>query len=173
MSNSNQLVLQISDKLLQDTKDSIKRRIIQKLAAARKLIDFDKEVSAGIYVYAVEELGKMEVLKNVQDRKLPYWTVFRDHNTKFDKAKEYLKNEKHLECFLLNEGDFDSNAFDSDDFVTDVAADTEARLGIFYVDLKYNSTNRVVTGIKGIPTVDAKLLSDCIDSLEKIVNNWN
>jgi hypothetical protein len=76
-------------------------------------------------------------------------------------------------AFLLNEGDFDSNAFDSDDFVTDVAADTEARLGIFYVDLKYNSTNRVVTGIKGIPTVDAKLLSDCIDSLEKIVNNCN
>ena len=101
MSNSNQLVLQISDKLLQDTKDSIKRRIIQKLAAARKLIDFDKEVSAGIYVYAVEELGKLEVLKNVQDRKLPYWTVFRDHNTKFYKAKEYLKNEKHLECFYF------------------------------------------------------------------------
>ncbi|HMK59397.1 MAG TPA: hypothetical protein VK462_10085 [Nitrososphaeraceae archaeon] len=63
-------------------------------------------------------------------------------------------------AFILYEGDFDSNAFDSDDFVTDVAADTEARLGIFYVDLKYNSTNRVVTGIKGIPTVDAKLLSD-------------
>ena len=78
MSNSNQLVLQISDKLLQDTKDSIKRRIIQKLEVARKLIDFDKEVSAGIYVYAVEELGKLEVLKNVQNRKLPYWTVFRD-----------------------------------------------------------------------------------------------
>jgi hypothetical protein len=96
MSNSNQLVLQISDKLLQDTKDSIKRRIIQKLAAARKLIDFDKEVSAGIYVYAVEELGKLEVLKNVQDRKLPYWTVFRDHNTKFGKAKEYLKNESSI-----------------------------------------------------------------------------
>jgi hypothetical protein len=42
MSKSNQLVLEISDKLLQDTKNSIKRRIIQKPAAARKLVDFDK-----------------------------------------------------------------------------------------------------------------------------------
>ena len=28
------------------------------------MIDFDKDVSAGIYVYAVEELGKPGVLKN-------------------------------------------------------------------------------------------------------------
>lgn len=134
MSKYKQLELQISDKLLQDTKDSIKRRIIQKLGAARKLVDFDKEVSAGIYVYAVEELGKLEVLKNVQNGKLLYRPDFRHHDIKFNKAKEYLKNEKHLECFYLNEGDFDSNAFDSNDFDTDVAADTEARLGIFYVD---------------------------------------
>lgn len=72
MINYVQLVLEISDKLLQDTKNSIKRRIIQKLAAARKLVDFDKEVSAGIYVYAVEELGNLKVLKNVQNGKLPY-----------------------------------------------------------------------------------------------------
>ncbi len=165
--------LQISDRLLQDTKDSIKKRIIQKLGAARKLLDFDKEVSAGIYVYVVEELGKLEVLKNVQNGKLPYWTVFRDHYTKFNKAKDYLKNEKHLECFLLNEGDFDSNAFDSNDFDTEVAANTEARLGIFYVDLKYDSTNHIVKSIKEIPIVDAKQLSNCIDCLEKVVNNWN
>ena len=76
-------------------------------------------------------------------------------------------------CFLLNEGDFDSNAFDNDYFVTDVAADTGARLGIFYVDLKYNSTNHIVNSIKEIPTVNSKLLGNCIDCLEKVVNNWN
>ena len=53
------------------------------------------------------------------------------------------------ECFLLNEGDFDSNAFDSYDFVTNVPANTEARLGIFYVDLKFDSTSQIVNGIKG------------------------
>lgn len=83
MCQPNQIQLQISDKLLQDTKNTIKRRIIQKLGAARKLIDFDKEVSAGIYVYAVEELGKLEILKNVQNGKLP---DFRHHNKKFKKA---------------------------------------------------------------------------------------
>jgi hypothetical protein len=104
---------------------------------------------------------------------LPYRPDFRTHRTKFNKAKEYLKNEKHQECFYLNEGDFDSNAFDSDDFVTDVSADTEAKLGIFYDDLKFDSTNQIVNGIKQVSTVNASLLSDCIDSLEKIVNNCN
>ena len=173
MSDSNQLVLEISDKLLQDTKDSIKRRIIQKLEAARKLVDFDKEVSAAIYVYAVEELGKLEILKNVQNGKLPYRPVFRTHSTKFNKAKEYLKNEKHEECFYLYEGAFDSDGFDSDGFDTDVAANTEARLGLFYVDIGYDSTSHIVDSVKEIPTADAKLLSDCIDCLEKVVNNWN
>jgi hypothetical protein len=63
--------------------------------------------------------------------------------------------------------------FETDSFDTDVAANTEARLGIFYVDLGYDNTSHIVDSIKEIPTVDAKLLSDCIDCLEKIVNNWN
>ena len=45
--------------------------------------------------------------------------------------------------------------------------------GIFYVDLKYDSINETVTGIKEIPTVDSKLLGDCIDCLENVVDNWN
>ena len=57
MSNSNQLVLQISDKLLQDMKIH-KKTYYSETRSTRKLIDFDKEVSAGIYVYAVEELSK-------------------------------------------------------------------------------------------------------------------
>ena len=84
-----------------------------------------------------------------------------------------MKNEKHLECFYLYEGAFDSDAFDSDNFDTDVAANTEARLGISYVDLKYDDTNRIVNSIKEIPTIDAKLLSDCIDCLQNVVNSWN
>ena len=90
------------------------------------MIDFDKEVSAGIYVYAVEELGSSEVLKNVQNGKLP---DFRHHNKKFKKAKEYLDTKKHPECFYLNEGAFDSDAFDTDGFDTEVVANTNARLG--------------------------------------------
>jgi hypothetical protein len=86
MSKPSQLELHISDKLLQATKDSIKRRIIQKLGAARKLVDFDKEVSAGIYVYAVEEIGNLDVLKNVQNGKL----LYRPDEGNFDNANPKL-----------------------------------------------------------------------------------
>ena len=55
--------------------------------------------------------------------------MFECHHTKFNKAKEYLKNEKHQCAFFLNEGDFDSNAFDNDYFVTDIAADTGSKIG--------------------------------------------
>ena len=61
----------------------------------------------------------------------------------------------------------------TDGFDTEVAANTNARLGIFYVDLKYDNINHTVTGIKEIPTVDSKLLGDCIDCLENVVDNWN
>jgi hypothetical protein len=77
------------------------------------------------------------------------------------------------ECFYLFEGAFDPDAFEPDDFDTDVAANTEARLGIFYVDVKYDNTSHIVDSIKEIPTVDVKLLSDCIDCLKNVVNNWN
>jgi hypothetical protein len=105
MSKCNHLELQISEKLLQDTKDIIKRRIIQKLASARTL-------------------GKLEILKNVQNGKLPYKPDFRHHRIKFNKVKEYLNREKHAECFYLNECAYNSKAFDSEDFDTDIAADT-------------------------------------------------
>jgi hypothetical protein len=50
MSKPSQLELHISDKLLQATKDSIKRRIIQKLGAARKLVDFDKYQQVSMFM---------------------------------------------------------------------------------------------------------------------------
>ena len=64
------------------------------------MIDFDKDVSAGIYVYAVEELGKLEVLKNVKNGKLLYRPDFRHHGIKFNKAKEYLKNKSIWSAFF-------------------------------------------------------------------------
>ena len=45
--------------------------------------------------------------------------------------------------------------------------ETEARLGVFYVDLEYNSSNKV-TGIKDIPSVDENKLRTAIDCLESV-----
>jgi hypothetical protein len=48
-------------------KQSIKNTyegIVKKLQSARKLLEFDKDISAGLYTYALEEFGKMILLKD-------------------------------------------------------------------------------------------------------------
>jgi hypothetical protein len=48
-------------------KQSIKNTcegIVKKLQSARKLLEFDKDISAGLYSYALEEFGKMILLKD-------------------------------------------------------------------------------------------------------------
>ena len=57
---------------MQDTKDYIQAEILRKLATARRMIDFDKEIAAGIYMYALEELGKLEVLKRSEQNETQY-----------------------------------------------------------------------------------------------------
>jgi hypothetical protein len=37
--------------------------IITKLQCARQLVQFDKEISAGLYTYALEEFGKLLLVK--------------------------------------------------------------------------------------------------------------
>jgi len=169
MSKCRQLELEISDGLIQTTKDIIKAGILRKLSVAKKIIEFDKELAAGIYVYAIEELGKLQLLKDVRNGKLDYLAEFRNHNFKFNKAKEYLKSLGYSECFTLHEGAFEEDAFDEDSFDVDTHANTRSRLGIFYVDLIYDKTNRIVTGIKDIPPVDEKELGACISELENLV----
>ena len=43
----------------------IKNGIIKKLAAAKQNIDIDTEIAAGIYIYALEEFGKLLLLKEL------------------------------------------------------------------------------------------------------------
>jgi hypothetical protein len=47
-----------------ETKRIIREGIKKKLDAAKKIIKTDKEVSAGLYIYAIEELGKLLLLDN-------------------------------------------------------------------------------------------------------------
>ena len=37
---------------------------VKKLQSARKLLEFDKDISAGLYTYALEEFGKMILLRD-------------------------------------------------------------------------------------------------------------
>ena len=169
MSKCRELQLEISEEIIQTTLGIIKDGILRKLSVAKKILEFNKEVSSGIYVYAMEELGKLQLLKNVRNGKLDYLAEFRNHNFKFNKAEEYLKSLGYSECFALHEGAFEEDAFDEDSFDVDTHANTRSRLGIFYVDFIYDKTNRIVTGIRDIPPVDKKELGACISELENLV----
>lgn len=47
-----------------ELKQTIINGIKRKLLSARKLIEIDKEIAAGIHVYSLEELAKLLLLEN-------------------------------------------------------------------------------------------------------------
>jgi hypothetical protein len=56
--------IEITQKKWNEAKNIIREGIKKKLDAAKKLIKTDKEVSAGLYIYAMEEFGKLLLLDN-------------------------------------------------------------------------------------------------------------
>ena len=47
-----------------DAKHTVRDGIVKKLSAAKQNLSIDKDIAAGIYVYALEELGKLLLLKD-------------------------------------------------------------------------------------------------------------
>ncbi|MGH9980700.1 MAG: hypothetical protein ACRD6U_03995 [Nitrososphaeraceae archaeon] len=58
--------IHISKETWNEAKRLIKNGIIKKLSAAKQNIDIDTEIAAGIYIYALEEFGKLLLLKESQ-----------------------------------------------------------------------------------------------------------
>ena len=54
--------IEISHEKWEETKQMIREGINKKLDASKTLIENDKEVSAGLYIYALEEFGKFLLL---------------------------------------------------------------------------------------------------------------
>lgn len=162
----------VQDILMDETIDLIKNGIYRKLAAARHMIDYDKEIAAGIYVYALEELGKLLVLKKSKQKgdkyAVKYSEKFLEHEVKFSTAFGYLRKHGHPECIILK-GSFSKKTF-GDSFSHDIVADTEARLGIFYVDFECESDN--ATKVKKIPYVNEAKLKAAIVGLEDVMKKW-
>ena len=106
----------ISKETWKEAKRLIKNGIIKKLSAAKQNIDIDTEIAAGIYIYALEEFGKLLLLKESKtvDGKyiIKYRDGFRSHDFKF-KAFDYLQNDGYGRCIILN----DDGAFTSDSFL--------------------------------------------------------
>ena len=90
--------------------------IIKKLNTSKRLIESDKEVSAGLYIYAIEEFGKLLLLDNSNCRDgrgiIKYRDEYVNHEIKFSRAFDYLQERDYVNCILLNdEGDFDPKSF--------------------------------------------------------------
>jgi hypothetical protein len=165
--------LNLSDNLMVEATNLIINGIKDKLAAAKKMIDYDKEIAAGIYVYALEELGKLEVLKdalNADSHLVKYRDAFLCHGEKFSKAQDCVKKFKHSECMYLTEG-FSPISF-SESFRLALLVQTKARLGVFYVDFDYDKSANTATKVKEIPSVDETMLRAAIDGLEDVIGKW-
>jgi hypothetical protein len=68
---------------------------------------------------------------------------------------------------VIREGSF-SSSFTSDRYTTDLFADTQDILGVFYCDLLYSLDNDISNGIKKIPSVDTEVLRTAIEYLVNI-----
>lgn len=85
------------DELIKNIQDGITR----KLDSARILIHYDKEMAAGLYTYAIEEFGKLLLLKesklknNQYKIKHEWFYSHKAHEYKFTKAFDYLQENSH------------------------------------------------------------------------------
>ncbi len=132
------------------------------LESAKKLLESggDEAICAGLYTYAIEEYGKLLLLReyNPSDGKvkIEFRDIFRRHDKKFKTAIENLPRE----CTILHRGIFDPKVFDRRIFDTeDVIADLEARTSAFYCDFVDSGD-----AIKPVPSVEETLLRKAIDS---------
>jgi hypothetical protein len=83
--------------------------IFQKLNAVKNILTIDMYIAAGLYIYAVEEFGKLLLLKNINEldgkRMVIYKKEFLSHTKKFKAAFDCLQANKYDACLLLSGGD--------------------------------------------------------------------
>jgi hypothetical protein len=138
--------------------------VIRLLESAEKSLnnDVDVAICAGLYTYAVEEYGKLLLLKNCKPSsgmvEIRYKDWFRAHRDKFSIAIRNLPDE----CKTLHRGAFSRKNFSPPDFDTETVVDFEARLAIFYSDF----TDR--GEMKRVPPVDKDLLKKAISKFKTI-----
>ena len=152
----------------------IRDGVFRKLNVVRKMqsFDIDIDIAAGIYVYAVEEFGKLLLLKNAASingvRKITYRDEFVDHSKKIEAAFKYFQNNNFHVCMILAQGcpgqTSDVDDANWDNVIVDLAADTEARLSIFYSDFVNDHNKNPV--VESHPDVEPKMLKRATEQLE-------
>jgi hypothetical protein len=99
-------------------------------------------IAAGLYIYAVEEFGKLLLLKNVYElnrmRRVIYEKELLSHTKKFKAVFDYLQANKYDACLLLSGGDVVPGDVVWSDAIIGLLANTGARLSVFYSDFAYD-----------------------------------
>ena len=128
MLNSKLLRVDISEQLWKEMMQHIIDGVFRKLKAASNMLAIDGHVALGLYVYAVEEFGKLLLLKNATAlgniRKINYREEFVNHSKKFETAFDYFQANGHDPCLVINEGDFVVSDFVWRDFAIGLLANT-------------------------------------------------
>jgi hypothetical protein len=141
-------------------------RSITLLDFAEKLLDKNgnEVLCAGLYTYAVEEYGKLLLLKKYQPVngkvEITYRDEFCDHYEKFKEASKLLSDSTILRRPIFDPAIFDPAIFDTQA----VIADFEARMAIFYTDF-----NNMGDGIVPVPPVERNRLKIEISKLRTII----
>ena len=139
--------------------------ILKMLECAERLLESEghEAVCAGLYTFAVEEYGKVLLLKQYTLEngkvKIRYRDEFRNHNRKFETAIRVLPKE----CVNLCRTGFEKGFEDGFEH-KNILADFEARLAIFYADFADSGE-----AIKPLPPVEEILLRKAIDKFRNIV----
>jgi len=164
--------IEISEDVLKQMMGFIRDGILRKINAVRHMQTADKDIAAGLYVYAVEEFGKLLLLRDAPSlnckRKIKYEKGFVNHATKIKKASDYFRSNNFNVCMILTQGcpgqasDVDDGNWDN--VTVDLAADTEARLSIFYADFVYDHNQNPV--VESPPDVEPKMLRRASKQLE-------
>jgi hypothetical protein len=154
--------------MMQNIRDGILRKVI----ITRDILSIDKDFAAGLYIYAVEEFGKILLLRNAKlingKRRVLYSSEFTNHKIKFETAFDYFQGNGYNACIALTHGGFSTYGFSWKGFSVGLLANTEARLSIFYSDFVYDDKQNII--IEKLPSVDVDLLLKADNELEKAIN---
>ena len=161
--------LEIAENLWRRIMHEALNKAITLTDSAEKLLQNagNEAISAGLYMYAIEEYGKFLFLKQLTPSSgkvtMKYKNGFRKHSVKFRIALKQLPNE----CITLRQGLFDPEIFDPAIFDTEdeVIKSCETREAVFYSDF-----TKTAGDIEDVPYVDRECLKNAINQFKMILS---
>jgi hypothetical protein len=170
--------IEISEAQCKQMMEFIRDGILLKINAVRSMQTIDKDIAAGIYVYAVEEFGKLLLLREAPSlngkRSVKYGEEFVIHKVKISKAFDYFRSNNFHVCMILAQGcpghTSDVDDANWDNVIVNLAADTEARLSIFYADFVYDHDKNPV--VESPPDAEPAMLQRATEKLEIVIKDF-